>query len=236
MRPQPLLGLGGGGRVAGDRAGGQRVRAEVEPVAAGDRVLPPHDPVGHPGKHRCGRPVELGLGGPVEDHVRSALAKQRGEPQDRRGDAVELAHAPGLDDLDAQPGRAQLGRPGAVLEEHELDLVPAVVVASEHRVQHGLGAAEALPPGNRDDDAHGGSVRHVESQRRAHRLDNTAPRRRRRRTPRAQNSRREGVHEGDRSRGRDVIDRARATVDSPACRSESQIAASMWHSPTITCW
>ncbi len=67
---------------------------------------------------------------------------------------MKLAQAPGVDHLDAKARRLQLLRPRPGLEEDELELVPGLDGPVEHALQHRLGAAEALPPGHRDDDAH----------------------------------------------------------------------------------
>jgi hypothetical protein len=67
---------------------------------------------------------------------------------------VNLAELPGGDHLDAKAGAAQLLGPWTVLEEHELELVSSLTRPVEDRLQHRLGTAETLPPGQRYHYAH----------------------------------------------------------------------------------
>ena len=67
---------------------------------------------------------------------------------------MDLAQAPRVDHLDAKASLSELRRPRPVLEEDGLELVPGRDRPVEHALQHRLGAAQALSPGNCDDDSH----------------------------------------------------------------------------------
>jgi hypothetical protein len=69
--------------------------------------------------------------------------------------AVEIAQTAARDYVNAKACRDQLGRPGAVLEEHQLELIPQSAGAFESHLEHRLGAAKPLPPWERHDYAHG---------------------------------------------------------------------------------
>ena len=87
-------------------------RDPVHPVAVGDHVLPPDDPAPPPGQHRRGRPVELRLGAPVQNHVGSDAAQDTGQLPHRSEGRRRLAQPPGRDHLGLDPSSADLTSKG----------------------------------------------------------------------------------------------------------------------------
>ncbi len=153
-RSQPLLGVGGRLRVAADRTSREQRRTAIQPVAIRDPLLPPHDASAHARERRGRRAVQLRLGCPVEDQVGLASTQDRRQAHDGHDPPVSLAEVSRGDHLDAKAGVDQLLGPRPVLEEHELELVSALLRPVEDRLQHRLGAAETLPPRQRHHHAH----------------------------------------------------------------------------------
>ena len=120
--PQAFLGPRGGVGGAADRFGREQRRATVQPVPGGDFMLPPDDPAAHPGEHGRGGAVEVRLAHPVDDQLRAPASQKAGHGEDAAEHPEGLTQPAGLDHLDVQSRRTELGRPGAVLQEEELEL------------------------------------------------------------------------------------------------------------------
>ena len=118
-------------------------------MSVGDHLLEPHEAAGEAGEHPRRRAVDVRLRRPVEDQIWVTAAQQPRELDDRGERASRLAQATDLDHLDAKAVARELLRPRPVLEEDELELVPAPLGAVEDHLQHRLGAAQALTPRHR---------------------------------------------------------------------------------------
>ena len=151
---EPSLRLSCGARVTADRAGREARGEPIEPEAVRDVLLEPHDRLAHPRELGRRGPVDLGFGRPVEEYVRPAAAQQPAQLAHRSHVAHRVAKAPRFEHLDPEARVAQLIRPRAGLEENRFEFVAALSGAVEDRLDHRLGAAEALRPRQRYENPH----------------------------------------------------------------------------------
>src|ERR1700682_5532357 len=118
-------------------------------------MLPPQDAVGHPRQDSSRRTVQMRLGHPIEYQTGPGGTKDSRKASHGYDCAGQIADTTGGNHLHVKPPPLALLRPGPRFKEHEIELMSARPRSVERHLKHLLGTAEAAPPRNGYEDAHG---------------------------------------------------------------------------------